>query len=129
LVNTINNVLILDDENTIIENLDLFLKAEGFEIFTHANAENALESIKAGTVYSVGIIDILLPGMNGEEFILKASKLLPNMKFVIMTGSLDYKVSQPLKNIGITEENVIKKPVMKIREMITKLQSMLYSIN
>jgi len=118
-------VLILDDESAIKENLTLFLEAEGFCAYSHNTAESALESIKSGQVFNVGIIDIRLPGMNGEEFMLEASKLLPEMKFLIHTGSIDFEIKKPFAEIGITENDIFKKPIVRISSLVNRIKEVL----
>lgn len=125
LTNKTGSVLILDDESAIKANLTLFLEEEGFQPYSFSNAENALEAIKSGQTFDVGIIDIRLPGINGEEFILKASKLLPAMKFIIHTGSVDFVLKPSLSEIEITEQDIFKKPVMKISNMVNRIQELI----
>lgn len=119
------SVLILDDESAIMENLTLFLETVDIKSTPFNDAETALNAIKSGQVFDLGIIDMRLPGMTGEEFILEASKLLTNMKFIIHTGSVDFELKQEFIQIGITEQDIFKKPVVKIRELVTRIKEII----
>lgn len=121
----VKSVLILDDESAIKENLNLFLEANGFHSWAYDCAESALEAIKSGNTFDIGIIDIRLPGINGEEFIMESIKLLPDMKFIIHTGSIDFELKQNLSTLGITEADIFKKPVVRIKDMISRIQYIL----
>lgn len=121
----VKSVLILDDESAIKENLNLFLEANGFHSSAYNCAESALEAIKAGNTFDIGIIDIRLPGINGEDFIMESIKLLPDMKFIIHTGSIDFELKQTLTTLGITEADIFKKPVVRIKDMVSRIQYIL----
>jgi DNA-binding NtrC family response regulator len=103
-------VLVLDDEEYICENLAAYFEDEGFEVIKAGSAEEALEMLSE-TPVDVGVVDIRLPGIDGELFIRKAHKLLPVMRFVIHTGSPSFNLSQSVIEMGIGREDVIRKPV------------------
>jgi len=103
-------ILVVDDEETILLNLVAYLEDEGFETLSAADAEQALALIEEKKP-DVGIVDLRLPGMNGNELIIEAHKLLPSMKFVIHTGSTDYVLPDEIRAIGVGEALVVNKPV------------------
>lgn len=115
------NILILDDESAIKENMNIFLEDEGFSVCAEENAENALELLKSGKKIDVGIIDLRLPGMRGDRFIEEARKICPHMKFVIHTGSLNFELSEKLIELGITDNDIFKKPIVDIDSLIKRL--------
>lgn len=103
-------ILILDDEQMVRENLEAFLEDEGLNPLTATNGEEALTVLGDNEVH-VGIIDMRLPGMAGSEFIIKAHAVSPDTKFIVHTGSTNYKLPKELKEIGITHEDVFIKPL------------------
>jgi DNA-binding NtrC family response regulator len=115
-------LLVLDDDDVIRENLLAYLEDEGFDVTGSSSAENAVELLK-DHVFDAGIIDMRLPGMDGAEFILKAYKLNPDMRFVIHTGSTNYVLSDELRKIGIMPEQVLLKPVKDMAEIIDTLKA------
>ena len=71
------------------------------------------------------IVDMRLPGMSGNEFILAAHQKMPNCKFIIHTGSLDYQIPQELRAIEIHENAILFKPVMDMVQYIRKIEELL----
>ena len=103
-------VLVLDDEEVIRISLEAFLEDEGFEVFSADSGESGLKLLNSEKM-DAGIIDIRLPGMDGAEFILKAVKIQPEMKFLIYTGSTDFTLPKSLQILGITEKYLFRKPL------------------
>lgn len=119
-------ILILDDENAIKENLVLFLEDENFLVSSVDSAEKGLELLNNGKKFNVGIIDIRLPQMSGDEFILQAHKISPDMKFIIHTGSMNFELNDSeLETIGLTCKDVFKKPVVDINALITRIKEII----
>ncbi|MFC1742913.1 response regulator [Candidatus Riflebacteria bacterium] len=104
-------LLIVDDEEMIRLNLETYFEDEGYEVYAFQNAEEALEFLKGKLEFQVGIIDLRLPGLDGNALILKARELQPGMKFLIYTGSTNYSIPQVLIDMGISREQVFIKPV------------------
>ena len=48
--------------------------------------------------------------MDGNTFMIEARKILPEIKFVVHTGSADYVPPDAVKALGITPERVMIKP-------------------
>jgi len=116
-------ILVVDDDPSILLNTLAYLEDEGYEVFAAESPALALEIITNKKI-DVGIIDMRLPGIDGNELIVQAHKNLPEMKFIIHTGSTDYHIPESLKNIGILQEHIINKPVLNMdvfKETIAKL--------
>lgn len=64
-------ILIVEDEDFLRSSLADFLEDHGYVVLTAPNAENGLEQL-AHDHPDVCIVDIRLPDMNGNEFILRA---------------------------------------------------------
>ncbi len=107
--NSIIHVLIVEDEASVRHSLAGFLEDFDFNISIAESSENALE-ILVEKSFHVAIVDIRLPGMNGDSFILKAHEILPTMRFIIYTGSTEYRLSDVLKAIGLRKEHIFLKP-------------------
>lgn len=117
-------ILILDDNYDIRTNLQYFLEDEGFLCSAFSDSLSALEFIKHNDIHA-GVIDLRMPVMNGEEFILEAIYYQPNMKFLIYTGSTDYRLSEELKKIGMTQQNVCYKPVKSMEIISCRIEYIL----
>jgi DNA-binding response OmpR family regulator len=63
-----HKILIAEDDKDIIELLTLYLGGEGFDILAAENGREALTIAKSEDV-SAALVDIMMPVMNGYEFI------------------------------------------------------------
>ena len=104
------NVLVIDDEPAICASLSAFLEDYGFNASTAESAEEALDLMKSN-VYNVCIVDMRLPGISGEDLIIKARERYPDQRHIIYTGSISYNLSDQLKELGMRPEHVFLKPV------------------
>lgn len=122
-------ILIVDDESVVSANLTAFLEDEGFTVFSAFSGEEALELLAEEDI-DIGIIDMRLPGIDGNTLILKAHDVRPLMKFLIHTGSTNYGLPRALMSIGIDTERVFRKPLpdlsvltQAINQLITREQT------
>jgi len=105
-----NQVLVIDDDPAVLENLIAYLEDEGLEVISADDAEKAFELIQSNSP-QVAIVDMRLPGMDGNELIARAHELDADLKFIIHTGSADYTIPASLLEIGMKSSDIIKKPV------------------
>lgn len=117
-------VLIIDDDDIIRVNLVAFFEDENFIVRSAISAETGLQLISA-ELFDVGVIDIRLPGMDGNRFILKAHEIHPEMKFIVHTGSADYILPESLAAIGLLPQHVFSKPLKDMRLLIQAVKGLL----
>ena len=120
------HVLVVDDEPAICSSLSAFLDDYGFNAANAASAEEALDLMKSN-VYDVAIVDLRLPGMSGEDFIIRAHELDPCQRHIIYTGSISYHLSEKMMQAGMRPEHVFLKPIRVltllvkcIKELVTE---------
>ena len=106
-------VLVVDDEPSIRNSLVEFLEDCQFDVSAADSAEGALDLI-ARIPFDVALVDIRLPKLDGDSLILQAHQLRPRMRFLIHTGSVEYKLPEELKTFGVTQEHVFLKPQMDL---------------
>jgi len=63
---TIKTVLVVDDEESIVELVQLHLRKEGYQVETAGSGEEALQVLRSAPVDLI-ILDLMLPGINGLE--------------------------------------------------------------
>lgn len=116
-------ILVVDDEPSICDSLVDYLEDFGYKVLPACGANEALEII-AREPCDVAIIDIRLPGMNGDKLVMKAHSLQPDLRFLIHTGSSNYHPSEELIQLGIQAEHIFTKPVRNLtllKEAIEKM--------
>ncbi len=102
--------LILDDEQSIRQSIASFLEDEGYTVFRADSSEAAIELVKKHPI-DAAVVDIRLPGKDGNAFMLEARKIRPAIKFVVHTGSADYTPPAAIQALGVTHDRVLIKPV------------------
>ena len=101
-------VLVVDDNESLLRFLQSVLSQEGWELAAAGSAKAAIELAKKKK-FDVGLIDYMLPDMDGVALSVKLKALVPSMKFVLMTGGGQMRFSQAS---GFAEVPVIQKPFL-----------------
>ena len=82
-------IALVDDERSILTSVSLALQQEGFEVDTFMNGEEAMSGFEKKK-YDLGLFDIKMPRMNGNELLMKvrSSKKpeLKNMPIIFLTS-------------------------------------------
>ncbi|MEE9213037.1 MAG: response regulator, partial [Phycisphaeraceae bacterium] len=107
--------LVVDDNATNREILQTQLASWGITVMTAANGEQALEILHeaatAGTVFSLAILDMQMPGMDGVE-LAKAIKASPEIQDTVLMflTSIDVAISEEkMQELGLAA--CLTKPV------------------
>lgn len=108
---SVTRVLVLDDEADIRESLAGYLEDSGLLVLTAGSAEEALVLDGLDAV-AVAVVDIRLGGMDGVSFIRRLHAERPHVRFLIHTGSTDFRLDDGLRAIGLTDADVLYKPVL-----------------
>ncbi len=117
-------VLLVDDEEPIRNSLGWFLEDFDFDVSSVGSAEEALALLETES-YHVAIVDMGLPGMLGDELIIKAHEMTPGMRFLILTGSAGIPVSKGLHLMGMKPEHILKKPLDSMTSIVAIIEKML----
>ncbi|MEW5723421.1 MAG: response regulator [Thermodesulfobacteriota bacterium] len=103
-------VLVVDDDEFVRLNLAAYLEDEGFAAVASTSGEEALHLL-AREPMDVAVVDMRLPGLDGNAFILEAHRLQPRIRFLIHTGSIGYTIPEEVRSIGVRPEHVFLKPL------------------
>ena len=68
-----HTIALVDDDRNILTSISMALENEGFKVQTYIDAENALVGISRNPP-DLAVIDIKMPGMDGEELLKKLRK-------------------------------------------------------
>jgi CheY-like chemotaxis protein len=112
-------VLIVDDNGDAAESLALVLEAEGHEVRTAANGEQALR-IAAGWLPHLALLDIGLPGMDGYEVArrLRSMDGFHDCRIVAVTGYGQPSDRHLAEAAGFDEHLVKPAPMEAISRML-----------
>ena len=82
-------IALVDDESNILTSVSIALESEGFTVDTFKNGEEALIGLE-GKKYDLGLFDIKMPRMNGNELLMKVrssrNEDLKNMPVIFLTS-------------------------------------------
>jgi CheY-like chemotaxis protein len=113
--------MIVDDEPLIRVNLAAFLEDEEYNVRVACSGEQALEFLRNHPV-DVAIVDLRLPGLDGNSFIVEAARICPGLRFLIHTGSMEYQVPFELLPLGVSARDVLLKPVRNMELFVEEIQ-------
>src|SRR6185437_9684430 len=79
------NILIVDDEPSVLLTVAAILRQEGYEVDAVPNGEAAIAKI-AGRYYDLVLTDLKMPGVDGLQVLEEVRKTSPQTVTVMMTG-------------------------------------------
>ncbi|HET6373067.1 MAG TPA: response regulator [Candidatus Polarisedimenticolia bacterium] len=84
---TPRRALVVDDDQTVLDLVDLILTGEGFIVDTVTTSQAALSKARE-TEYDLAILDLILPDMDGVILQSKLKRLAPDLgeRTIFMTG-------------------------------------------
>lgn len=117
-------ILVVDDEAAIRGSLLAYLGDQGYDADGAASAEQALELTRQRR-YDLLIVDLRLPGMNGEQLIQRLNRSERPPGFLIHTGSTDFRLSAELRRAGLREHHVFAKPLFDLQQLLQGIEQRL----
>ncbi len=120
-------ILVIDDEELLRDNLEAFLEDEGHEVLVTHSAESGLVKLSTFTP-DIVVVDLRLEGVSGERFAKTAHALQPQTRFIIHTGSKEYTLPRDLNLLGITERNLLFKPLTDLKELSRLIEHLLLDV-
>jgi DNA-binding response OmpR family regulator len=117
-------VLVLDDDLSIQRSLRAYMEDEGFEVLIAESSEKGLDCLALERI-DAAIVDIRLPGMDGNSFIERAQSLFPEMVMIVYTGSVGYRPPEHLRAQGLGEDTVFQKPLMDMSVLVNAVRKRL----
>ena len=102
------NVLVVEDERILREAYVNILSHEGYSATQAINGRDALEKL-AQKHFDLILLDILMPEMNGLEFLQKAelTKNYPHTKVIAFSNLSDHHKLEHMLQLGVTQ-NILK---------------------
>ena len=99
MTDTIQNILVVDNEKKFLNSIAKRLKIMGFDPLKASSGREALALAKTNPI-DLAIVDLKMPGMDGLVTISKLKEIYPHLKSVLLTGYGSEKVKQATEAIG-----------------------------
>lgn len=84
--NTHATILLVDDEELLRAGMQEMLEIQGFYVITAPNGEQALSCL-ADTQVDLVITDLVMPKMDGVDFVQQLRKIRPDVPVIVVSGS------------------------------------------
>lgn len=114
------NILVCDDERDILDAIEIYLKAEGYKVFTAEDGAVALEIIKENEIH-LAIIDIMMPVMDGITLIMKMREET-NIPIIVLSAKSE--VTDKIVGLNVGADDYITKPFNAV-ELTARVNSLI----
>ncbi|WP_036730542.1 response regulator transcription factor [Peptoniphilus mikwangii] len=114
------NILVCDDEKDIVKAIEIYLKAEGYEVFKAYDGLEAIEIINREQIH-LCIIDLMMPKVDGISAILKIREKY-NIPIIILSAKSE--ITDKIIGLNVGADDYIVKPFNAI-ELVARVNSVL----
>ena len=118
--NFIAHILVVDDDDGIRSLVKKYLNEKKYLVTTADNAENALEKTKI-FYFDLIILDIMMPGKSGLEFIKEYKKKL-STPMILLTARGE--AMDRIEGLEVGADDYLPKP-FEPRELILRIQNII----
>ncbi|WP_025727969.1 response regulator transcription factor [Atopobacter phocae] len=118
-------ILLVDDEEAITDVIRRYLKREGYEVLIAKNGKEALKLYKQHLIDLI-ITDIMMPEMDGYEFIDEVLQIKERAPFIFVTAK--NQEQDKLYSLMIGADDFITKPFSP-RELTLRVKNILRRIH
>ena len=120
-----SNILIIDDVSSNLLLLQSILEADGYQVIPVDNGKEALEVLKGSDNIRLILLDIMMPDLNGYEFLDRKNEMLgKQIPVIIVSAKTDTESIQRAIEKGAYD--YISKP-FNTHNIINKIRSALGS--
>ena len=122
----IAHILVVDDEKSICELLEITFRKEGHRVEV-ANSVEAAKRKLEGSLYDIIISDVRMPGATGVELLRFIREIAPDSYFVLITGVPSLETAIAAANEGanryvIKDHDLVEQLRVAVREVTENLK-------
>lgn len=114
------NILVVDDEESIVEFIKMGLEAEGYKVYTAFDGNSAV-TIAGEIRPHVIILDIMLPGVNGYDVCRKIKNSIKT-SIIMLTARED--VDDRVRGLDLGADDYMVKP-FSFKELLARINARL----
>ncbi len=114
------NILICDDQVDIVNALKLYLKPEGYRLFTAFNGAEALQLVQQQDIHLV-LLDVMMPQMDGITALSKIREF-SNIPVILLTAKSE--IEDKVLGLNLGADDYITKPFVPV-EVLARVRSQL----
>lgn len=123
------SILILDDDNFMLDMYSVKFKERGFDVNANADSNQALKKLREGFVPSVILFDMVMPDIDGLEFleILSKENLATDAVLVAISNQWEESYMKKAKELGV-DDYIIKADTIP-SEVLDKVEGIIKNHN
>ncbi len=114
------NILVCDDERDIVSALKIYLEAEGYNICTAYNGNEAVRSVAENDIHLV-LMDIMMPECDGITAMVKLREI-SNIPVILLTAKSED--TDKILGLNVGADDYVTKPFNPV-EVIARVKSQL----
>lgn len=119
---SMKKILVVEDEKPLAKALQVKLSKAGYEAEAVFNGSEALEAIKK-TSYDLILLDLLMPSMDGWDFMSDLQKNENKTKIMIISNLSQQEDIERAKKLGAVE--FLVKSDVSLAEIVEKVRALL----
>ena len=100
------NVLICDDQPDIVNALKIYLRPEGYTLFTAYTGQEALDTVRNHDIHLI-LLDVMMPVMDGITAIAKIREF-SNVPIILLTAKSE--TEDMVLGLNVGADDYITKP-------------------
>lgn len=116
-------VLIVDDERLTRVALSDYLQEKGYDAVAAVDGQEAIRRQREHP-FDVCIVDVRMPGIDGIETVTTLSRLAKDTRFIICTGSPQFTLTPPLREVGLEPRYIVYKPVVDMETFVVLIEQL-----
>ncbi len=116
-------ILVIDDETQIVQMIHRLLTDAGYQVLDAYSGADGIRIFKEKVnEIDLVLLDIMMPGMGGEEVMKQLLRLRPDTKVLLVSGFSEQERHKALMNMGAL--GFVAKP-FNIHELLKEIRSIL----
>ncbi|MCI9354661.1 MAG: response regulator transcription factor [Firmicutes bacterium] len=112
------NILVCDDEKSIVDAIEIYLKQENYNIIKAYNGEEALQALEENEVHLI-LLDIMMPKLDGLNATIKIRERL-NIPIIILSAKSED--TDKILGLNFGADDYITKPFNPL-ELLARVKS------
>ncbi len=96
-------IILVDDDKFLLDMYAIKFSKAGYDVKTADSTDGGLKLVKGGFIPDVMLVDIVMPGMDGLEFVsvVRKENLAPNGRVIMLTNQGSSDDISRAKKLGV----------------------------
>jgi CheY-like chemotaxis protein len=116
------SILYVEDDTLTRQTIARRLRRRGYTVVEAQSGEEALSCATGHSFFSVVLLDVDLPGINGLETYRSLREIQPGLPAVVCSGCLSVVIHQGFSELGVPGQFLLVKPCL-FSELLSALRA------